>query len=120
MARNKKLKEVSKDTQFTSKNQPSDEAKSNGQIKRSADINIRKCLETKLFEEKAVDLVVADALKHIKEGNGTPLRELIKIAKGNETQDINLNGGIEVQKVFIDEKTKKATDKHIDDFINGK
>ena len=34
--------------------------------------------------------------------------------------NLNLNGGIEVQKVFIDEKTKKATDKHIDDFINGK
>lgn len=95
------------------------EAKSRGQIKRSANINIRKCLETKLFEEKAVDLVVADALKHIKDGNGMPLRELIKIAKGNEAQDINLNGGIEVQRIYIDEKTKKKTDEHIDGFING-
>ena len=34
--------------------------------------------------------------------------------------NLNLNGGVEIQKVFIDEKTKKATDKHIDDFINGK
>lgn len=93
-------------------------AKSRGQIKRSANINIRKCLETKLFEENAVDLVVDDALRHVKEGNGAPLRELIKIAKGNETQEINLNGGLEVQKVFIDAAEKKEADKHIDDFIN--
>lgn len=34
--------------------------------------------------------------------------------------DIKLNGGLEVQKVFIEEKTKKLTDKHIDEFIDGK
>lgn len=33
-------------------------------------------------------------------------------------QDINLNGGVEIQKVFIDEATKKETQQHIKEFIN--
>lgn len=92
-------------------------AKSNGKIESSSERNIRLCLETKLFKVKAVDLVVDDAVAN---KDYRALRELIKIAKGNEDQNINLNGGLEVQKVFIEEKTKKQTDKHIDDFINGK
>ena len=32
--------------------------------------------------------------------------------------DLKLSGGLEVQKVFIDEKTKKNTDAHIDEFID--
>lgn len=95
-----------------------DEKKSKGQVDLSSNRNIRLALETKLFDKKAVDLVVEDALEQLEKGNGAPLRELIKIAKGNETQNINLNGGVEVQKIFIDEKTKQETKKHIKEFID--
>lgn len=93
------------------------EAQDIGKIEAQAKKNIRLCLETKLFKVKAVDLVVDDAVQN---KNYRALIELIKIAKGNEDQNINLNGGLEVQKVFIDEKTKKQVDKHIDEFIDGK
>lgn len=32
---------------------------------------------------------------------------------------IKLDGGVEVQKVFVDKATKQAANKHIDDFIDG-
>ena len=104
---------------FSKAPQGLDQEKSEGQITSSSKTNIRKCLETKLFERKAVDATVDNAFEELKKGNGAPMRELIKIAKGNETQDISLNGGVEVQRVYIDKETKEAYRKHIYDFING-
>lgn len=44
--------------------------------------------------------------------------DLLKALLPKDKQDINLTGGVEVQKVFITEKEHKATRKHIQDVIN--
>ena len=97
-----------------------DEKKSEGQIERAKNTNLL-CSARTLFQNADIlpDLI-ANVKKEVLNGNNRNAIDLLKVIKEPEAQDINLNGGIEVQKVFIDEKTKKATDKHIDDFINGK
>lgn len=109
---------LKKGKRFTSEYQPSPEAKSEGAIKANAEKNILLNLRTKLNEFKTVDKVVEGVNKEIENGVYKNAIELLKIAKEPEKQEINLNGGVEIQKVFIDEATKKETQKHIKDFIN--
>jgi hypothetical protein len=109
---------LKKGKRFTSEYQPSPEAKSEGAIKANAEKNILLNLRTKLNEFKTVDKVVEGVNKEIENGVYKNAIELLKIAKEPEKQEINLNGGVEVQKVFIDEATKKETQKHIKEFIN--
>lgn len=119
MAREKKLSEAGKKTRFTTDNQPSNESKSNGQIERSRKNNII-CTARTLFESAGIlDKVIENISEEVQNGNNRNAIEMLKIIKEPETQNIKLDGGVEVQKVFIDEKVKKKTDKHIDDFING-
>lgn len=84
-------------TSFTKDNQPSGDAKSAGQLKRRSDLNIRLSLETKLFEIKAVDAVIEVAQKEVEEGNIRNMVELIKIAKGNEPQEIITGGDLKIE-----------------------
>lgn len=119
MARNKRLKEVSKNTQFTADNQPSPEKKSEGQINRARKNNIL-CTARTLFENADIlPQMINNLKKEVENGINRNAIDFFKAIKETEEQNINLNGGVEVQKVFIDEKVKKKTDKHIDDFING-
>ena len=46
--------------------------------------------------------------------------EVIRDTIGEKPENkIKLDGGVEVQKVFVDKATKQAANKHIDDFIDG-
>ena len=64
--------------------------------------------------------MVQNIKEEVESGNNKNAIDFFKAIKEPDDQTINLNGGVELQKVFIDEKTKKQTDKHIDDFIDGK
>lgn len=119
MAKNKRLKEIGKNTQFTTDKQPSNEAKSNGQIARSKKNNII-CTARTLFEKAGIlDKVMENISEEVKNGINRNAIEMLKIIKEPETQNIKLDGGVEVQKVFITKEEKNETDKHIDDIING-
>jgi len=109
---------LKKGKRFSSEYQPSPEAKSEGAIKANAEKNILLNLRTKLNEFKTVDKVVEGVNKEIENGVYKNAIELLKIAKEPEDKNINLNGGVEIQKVFIDEATKKETQQHIKEFIN--
>ena len=95
-----------------------DEAKSKGQINLSIKRNLLETLRTRIDEHNLIDDVVSGVVEEVQEGKYKNAIELLKIAKEPEAQNINLNGGVEVQKVFIDEATKKETQKHIKEFIN--
>lgn len=113
-----KLKEA--EVHFTSDYQPSQENKSKGQIERSKNKNILYSARTLFENANILPQIVENIKKEVEQGNNKNAIDFFKAIKEPDDQTINLNGGLEVQKVFIDEKTKKKTDKHIDDFINGK
>lgn len=52
--------------------------------------------------------------------NGTPKEkaEIIKALFPNDKQMNELSGGVSIEKIFITQEEKQATDKHIDDVIN--
>lgn len=94
------------------------EAKSKGKINASINRNLLASLRTELNKKNLIKKVVAGVLQEVKNGKYVNAIKLLDIAKEKESQEINLNGGAELQKVFVDEKTKKEADKHIDSFIN--
>ncbi|MBE7084257.1 MAG: hypothetical protein E7373_06640 [Clostridiales bacterium] len=114
----KSLENLKKADDFSSTNQPSPEAKSRGKIEASIKRNLLETLRSRIDEWDLVDKVVSGVNSEVDNGNLKNAIELLKIAKEPEKQEINLNGGVEVQKVFIDEATKKETQKHIKEFIN--
>ena len=120
MAPNKRsLENLKKGKRFSKAPQGLDEKKSEGQIERAKNTNLL-CSARTLFQNADIlpDLI-ANVKQEVLNGNNKNAIDLLKVIKEPEAQDINLNGGIEVQKIFVEEKTKKQTDKHIDDFING-
>lgn len=120
MANNKKLNEVNKKTRFSKTNQPTEEAKSNGQIEKAKNRNLLYSARTLFDNADILPDLVNNLKKEVSEGNNKNTIEFLKIIKEPETQNINLNGGVEVQKVFIDAETKQKTKQHIQDFIDGK
>ena len=113
----KSLENLNKRKKFPKGPQGLDEAKSKGQINLSRNKNILYTART-LFENADILPQMVDNLKkEVEEGNNKNAIDFFKAIKEPDDQNINLNGGIEVQKVFVDEITKKNTDKHIDDFI---
>lgn len=116
---NKKSLENLKPVPFTKDNQPSPEAKSEGQRKASITRNILATIRTNIEDTNLIQRIVEGVSKEVDAGNYKNGIELLKIAKEPETQNIKLDGGVEVQKVFIDKVTKQAANKHIDDFIDG-
>lgn len=105
---------------FSKAPQGLDEAKSKGQITRCINRNLIETLRSNLQDTDLISKIVAGVNEEVENGilkNGI---ELLKIAKEPDKQEIKLDGGLEVQKVFVEEKTKKKIDKHIDDFIDGK
>ena len=95
-----------------------DDKKSEGQINLSIEKNLLETLRTNIKDTQLVSKIVEGVNKQVENGIYKNGIELLKIAKENEKQDISFNGGLEIQKVFIDEKTKKTTDEHIDKFLN--
>lgn len=94
-----------------------DDKKSEGQINLSIEKNLLETLRTNIKDTKLVSKIVKGVNEEVENGNYKNGIELLKIAKENEKQDISFNGGLEIQKVFIDEATKKNADKHIDEFL---
>ena len=94
-------------------------AKSRGKINASIKRNLLETLRTRIDEQNLIDDVVAGVVEEVQNGIYKNAIKLIDIAKEPEAQNINLNGGVEVQKVYIDKDTKEVYKKHIHDFING-
>ena len=108
------------ESKFKKAPQGLDEAKSNGQINLSKKTNITYTARTLFENANILPQIVENIKKEVEQGNNKNAIDFFKAIKEPDDQTINLNGGLEVQKVFIDEETKKKVDKHIDDFIDGK
>lgn len=91
MANNKKLNEVGMATRFTKDNQPTDEAKSKGQVNLSIKKNLIETLRSRIDEWDLVDKVVSGVNSEVDNGNLKNAIELLKIAKEPEKQEINLS-----------------------------
>lgn len=94
--------------------------KSEGKIEQSKIKNMLYTARTLYDNAEILPQLVTNIQKEVEAGKNDNAIKFFGLIKENETQNINLNGGVEVQKVFIDSKTKKCTDKHIDDFLNDK
>ena len=90
-----------------------DEAKSRGQIKRRQEYNIlahiRSNIEDRNIISKTFDVIECE----LEAGMTKNAIEVLKIAKENEKQDINLTGGVEVQKVYITPEQQQQALEHI-------
>lgn len=105
MANNKRLREVAKKTQFTSTNQPSNEAKSKGQINLSIEKNLIETLRTNIQDTQLVSKIVKGVNEEVESGNYKNGIELLKIAKENEKQ-VNENINLTPQIIVADDKHK--------------
>lgn len=104
---------------FTKDNQPTPESKSEGQRVAAINRNILATIRTNIEDVNLIQRIVQGVSKEVDNGQYKNGIELLKIAKEPETQNIKLDGGVEVQKVFIEKATKEAADNHIDNFIDG-
>lgn len=116
----KRLNNLKNQKKFSDEYQPTPEAKSEGQIKKAITRNIIETLRTNIDNTNLVSEIVKGVAEEVAAGNYKNGIELLKIAKEPETQNIKLDGGVEVQKVFIEAKKQKAAEKHIKDFIDDK
>ena len=98
--------------------QDMDEAKSRGQIKRRQEYNIlahiRSNIEDRNIISKTFDVIECE----LEAGMTKNAIEVLKIAKENEKQDINLTGGVEVQKVYITPEQQQHALEHIKKVID--
>ena len=113
---------------MTNKNKPTnafkrspqdmDEAKSRGQIKRRQEYNIlahiRSNIEDRNIISKTFDVIECE----LEAGKTKNAIEVLKIAKENEKQDINLTGGVEVQKVYVTPEQQQQALEHIKKVID--
>lgn len=95
-----------------------DEAKSQGQIEARKEFNVNCTLRTLAQSYDATKIAYESSIKLAKKGKPEPLIKLLGLAKEPEAQNIKLDGGVEVQKIFVDAKTKREVKKHIKDFID--
>lgn len=95
-----------------------DEAKSRGQIKRRQEYNIlahiRSNIEDRNIISKTFDVIECE----LEAGMTKNAIEVLKIAKENEKQDINLTGGVEVQKVYVTPEQQQEALEHIKKVID--
>jgi len=117
----KSLENLNKRKKFPKSPQGLDEAKSNGQINLSIEKNILATLRTEIKSNTTILKDLPQGIQNeVKNGKYDNAIKLLNIIKEPEEQNINLNGGLEVQKIYIEQEQKRKVDKHIDDFINGK
>ena len=95
-----------------------DEAKSRGQIKRRQEYNIlahiRSNIEDRNIISKTFDVIECE----LEAGMTKNAIEVLRIAKENEKQDINLTGGVEVQKVYVTPEQQQQALEHIKKVID--
>lgn len=96
-----------------------DEKKSAGQVNLSRKTNITYTARTLFENADILPQMVENIKEEVMNGNNKNAIDFFKAIKEPEEQVINLNGGVAVQKVFIEEATKKDADNHIDKFIDG-
>ena len=96
-----------------------DDKKSQGRIDHFACRNILESLRTKTSETDILQDMVDTIAKETKTGKIDNALKLVGLIKEPEDKTVKLQGGFQVQKVYVDAKTKKATKKHIDEFIDG-
>ena len=103
---------------FKKSPQDMDEAKSRGQIKRRQEYNIlahiRSNIEDRNIISKTFDVIECE----LEAGMTKNAIEVLKIAKENEKQDINLTGGVEVQKVYVTPEQQQQALEHIKKVID--
>ena len=103
---------------FKKSPQDMDEAKSKGQIKRRQEYNIlahiRSNIEDRNIISKTFDVIECE----LEAGVTKNAIEVLKIAKENEKQDINLTGGVEVQKVYVTPEQQQQALEHIKKVID--
>lgn len=92
---------------FTSENQPAPETKRQGWVKRND-----------LRDEIAKLITKDDIIEILKFGSPKEKIELIKAILPPEKQTSEIMGNLGIEKIFITQEEKQATDKHIDDVIN--
>lgn len=89
-----------------------------GKIEASKKKNLLYTART-LYENAGIlPVLVQNLKKEVAEGNNKNAIAFFNTIKESEDKNINLNGGVEVQKVFIDEKTKEEAKKHIEEFLD--
>ena len=94
------------------------EAKSRGQIKRRQEYNILAHIRSNI-EDRNIISKTFDVIEHELEAGMTKNAiEVLKIAKENEKQDINLTGGVEVQKVYVTPEQQQQALEHIKKVID--
>ena len=107
-----KLFDGSEGNTFSSTNQPTPEQKSAGWAKRRA-------------KEEFINRIYGK-INELSKRNDLTNRELIDLAKiaidisGDKVKDVNLNGGVEVQKVYITPEQQKIVKDHIQEVISDK
>lgn len=107
-----KLFDGSEGNTFSSTNQPTPEQKSAGWAKRRA-------------KEEFINRIYGK-INELSKRSDLTNRELIDLAKiaidisGDKVKDVNLNGGVEVQKVYITPEEQKTVKDHIQEVISDK
>ena len=104
---------------YSSDYQPSNEAKSEGQINLSKEKNILYSLRTGAKDRNLITKYLDCIENQLQNGDTREASKLFGIIKENEVQEIKNTGSIEVQKVFITKEEQKEIDRNIDDVING-
>ena len=112
------LKNLKKAKDFSKDNQPSPEAKSQGQLNASIRRNLLETLRTNIQNINLIDEVVRGVSEEVANGNYKNAIKLIEIAKENEKQVTELQGALGVQKIYISPEQHKSTLEHIETVIN--
>lgn len=112
------LKNLKKAKDFSKDNQPSPEAKSQGQLNASIKRNLLETLRTNIQNINLIDEVVRGVSEEVANGNYKNAIKLIEIAKENEKQVTELQGALGVQKIYISPEQHKSTLEHIETVVN--
>lgn len=112
------LKNLKKAKAFSKENQPSPEAKSQGQLNASIKRNLLETLRTNIHNINLIDEVVRGVSEEVANGNYKNAIKLIEIAKENEKQVTELQGSLGVKRVYITPEQHNATIEHIETVIN--
>lgn len=95
-----------------------DEAKSEGQIRKSKTFNVLATLRTEMFNRDIIPKILDVVQVEVEAGNAKNAIELLKITKEPEKQEINLKGDVGVQKVYVTAEEQAKVKKHISEVIN--
>ena len=104
---------------YSSTYQPSEQAKSEGQINLSKERNILYALRTGSTDRDLLNKYLNCIDQQLQNGDTREAGKLFSLIKENEPQEIKNSGSIEIQKVFVTKEEIENANKHIDDIINN-